>query len=84
MAFELLVQQDCVKGDQTYVVKLYFDADTNTQKHEYVLNDEVLFYIEYEAYPHDIPDIDLSLASIVEGFDLWYEQVGPDWRPEAF
>lgn len=84
MSFKLIGEEECVKGDQNYFVKLYFDEDTNTQKHEYVLNGEVLFYLEYEAYPHEIPDYDLSLESIVEGFHNWYDLVGSDWRPTVF
>ena len=84
MSFELIGEQECVKEDQSYFVKLYFDADTNTQRHEYVLDDEILFYIEYEAYPHDIADVDLNVESIVNGFDDWYDTFGPNWRPALF
>lgn len=84
MAFELIGEEEVVKADQVYFIKLYFDVDTNTQRHEYVLNDEILYGLEYEAYPHEIYHTDISLESIVSGFDAWYEQFGPNWRPQAF
>jgi hypothetical protein len=84
MSFNLIDEMDCVKGDQTYVVKLYFDADTNTQRHEYVLDDEILYYFEYEAPELEEPHKNLGILFVAEGFDYWYDQFGPDWRPEPF
>jgi len=84
MALQLFGERECAKGDQTYVVKVFFDEDTNTQRHEYVLNGEILFHLEYEFHLPQEPAQDDRLDAIVEGFDLWYDQVGPDWRPEAF
>lgn len=84
MSFELLAEQDSVKGDQTYTIKLYFDSDTNTQRNEYVLDGEILYHIEFEQTNYEEPEKDLSIDAIVEGFDEWYNEFGPDWRPEAF
>jgi len=84
MSFKLIDEVECVKGDQIYTVKMYFDADTNTQKHEYVLNDEVLYHFAYEAPDLEDPEKNLGITPIAEGFDYWYDQVGPDWRPSAF
>jgi hypothetical protein len=82
MAFELLNQAESVKGDKTYNIKLYFDKETNRQKHEYVLDEEVLYYLEYDAYSHEVAGSDISIEPIVSGFDSWYDQVGPDWKPQ--
>lgn len=84
MAFELIGERDSVKDNQTYVIRVYFDEDTNTQRNEYVLDEEVLYYIEFEQHYLQEADKDLSIDGVVEGFDDWYEQFGPDWRPEAF
>lgn len=84
MAFEIIGERDSVKDDQTYVIKVYFDEDTNTQRNEYVLDEEVLYYIEFEQHYLQEADKDLSIDGVLEGFDDWYEQFGPDWRPEAF
>jgi hypothetical protein len=82
MAFELLNQAESVKGNKIYIIRLYFDKETNTQKHEYVLDDEVLYYLEYGAYAHEVADFDLSIEPVVAGFDAWYDQMGPDWKPQ--
>ena len=84
MAFELLRTSDVVKGDRTYVVNLYFDYDTNMSRDEYTLNGEILYYYEYDASILTEPENDASLEALIEAFDLWYDQVGPDWQPEAF
>ena len=84
MTFKLIDEMDCVKGDQTYTMKMYFDSDTNTQRHEYVLNDQILYHLEYEIAPVEEPEKNLEVGSIADGFDHWYEEFGPDWRPEAF
>jgi hypothetical protein len=84
MAFELIGEKDSVKGDQTYAIKVYFDADTNTQRNEYVLNDEILYYIEFEQNEIQEADKDMSVDSVASGFDDWYDEFGPDWRPQAF
>lgn len=84
MAFELIGEQDSVKEDQTYTVKVYFDSDTNTQRNEYVLDDEVLYFIEFEEHNFLEPDKDLKVDAVAEGFDAWYDEFGPDWRPVAF
>lgn len=84
MAFELIGEKDSVKEDQTYTVKVYFDSDTNTQRNEYILDEEIIYHIEFEQ--HDLQEVekDLSVDGVVAGFDDWYDQFGPDWRPEAF
>lgn len=83
MSFKLIGEQDSVKENQTYTIKVYFDSDTNTQRNEYILEDEILYYIEFEQ--HNIQEEnDVSLNSVVLGFDDWYETFGPDWRPDAF
>lgn len=84
MSFQLLNEEACVKGSQTYMIRLYFDQDTNTQKHEYSLDDQVLYHIEYEALSYEVPNKDISLESIVLGFHDWYDEFGPNWRPVAF
>lgn len=84
MAFELVGERDVQKGDQTYVVKVHFDADTNTQRNEYILDEEVLYHFEFEQHELQEFDEDLSVDAVVEGFNDWYDQFGPDWRPEAF
>jgi hypothetical protein len=84
MSFKLIDEVECIKGDQTYTVKMYFDADTNTQGHEYVLDGEVLYHLNYEAPNLEEPEKNLGLNAIAEGFDYWYDQFGPDWRPEPF
>jgi hypothetical protein len=84
MSFKLINEQQCIKGSNTYIVKLYFDADTNTQKHEYVLNDEVLYNFAYEAPDLEEPEKNIGISAIVDGFEYWYDQFGPDWRPSAF
>lgn len=84
MSFKLIDEVDCVKGEQIYRITLYFDSDTNTQKHQYILNDETLYQIEYEVEPVEDPESNLEIDSIANGFDNWYDQFGPDWRPEPF
>lgn len=84
MAFELVGEEDSVKDDQTYTIRVYFDADTNTQRNEYVLDEEILYHIEFEQHELQEADRDLNVEAVVNGFDDWYEQFGPDWRPEAF
>lgn len=84
MAFELIAEADSVKEDQTYTIKIHFDSDTNTQRNEYVLDDEVLYFIEFEQHNVLEADKDLSIDSVVEGFDAWYDEFGPNWRPVAF
>lgn len=84
MAFQLVGQEDVVKGNLLYTVSLYFDPDTNTQKHEYVRDGEVLYYLEYEVFPSEEPDRDLDITAIVAGFNQWFDQFGPDWQPQAF
>ena len=84
MSFELINERDIVLQDQKYIVRLYFDHDTNTQRHEYVLEDEVLYYLEYESHPFEEPEKNINFESIVNGFHNWYNQFGPDWRPKAF
>lgn len=83
MSFQLVSQKNSIKEDQTYTIKAYFDSDTNTQRNEYVLDDEIIYYIEFEQ--HDIQEEkDVNIDSIVSGFDDWYDEFGPDWRPEPF
>lgn len=84
MSFNLVDEMYCVKEDKMYLVKLYLDSDTNTQRHEYVLDDEILYYIEYEALQVEESQDNLEIYSIADGFDAWYDQFGPDWRPEPF
>lgn len=84
MSFELIDEMDCIKGDQIYTIRLYFDADTNTQKHEYLIDNELLYYFEYEIPQVEKPRKDIDIKAVVEGFEYWYSQVGPDWRPEPF
>jgi hypothetical protein len=84
MAFELIDSKKRKKNNQFYTVKLYFDFDTNTQKHEYCLNENILYSLEYESYEFEDVKKDINIDSIVQGFDFWYDQVGPDWQPEAF
>lgn len=84
MSFNLIDEMYCVKAEQMYLVKLYFDSDTNTQRHEYILDDEILYYIEYEAFQVEDPEINIEIDSIVNGFDAWYDEFGPDWRPVPF
>jgi hypothetical protein len=84
MSFKLIDEMDSIKGDRTYIIKMYFDTDTNTQKHEYILNDEVFYHFSYEAPDLEDPEKNLGISSIADGFDYWYDQFGPDWRPEPF
>lgn len=84
MSFELIGQHEVEKENGTYVIKAYFDSDTNTQKNEYCLNKEVLFSQEYEMHYLDEPENDLDIDSVVEGFEYWFGIVGPDWRPQGF
>lgn len=84
MSFQLLAQRDVPKEDQEYSVRVYFDADTNTQRNEYLLDEEVLYFIEFEEHNVEEASKDISIDAIVEGFNSWYELVGPDWRPQAF
>jgi len=84
MAFELIGEQDSVKDDQTYTIRVYFDSDTNTQRNEYILEEEILYYIEFEQSEIQEADKDVSVDSVVAGFDDWHEEFGSDWRPQAF
>ena len=84
MAFELMGEEESVRGDQAYLVRVLFDADTNTQRNEYVLNEETLYHIEFEQHNVQEAENDIDIESIVAGFNEWYDQFGPDWRPEAF
>lgn len=84
MAFKLIAEQDSVKGDNTYTIRLYFDEDTNTQKNEFSLGEDVLYVFEFEQHNLLEPEKDASVESLVRGFDDWYDQFGPDWRPKAF
>lgn len=86
MSFQLLDESEVVREGNTFIIKLYFDYDTNMQKHEYVLNDEVFYFLEYEAWPFDEPEKDLRIGSIVAGFIDWYDQFGMEWiqRKEVF
>lgn len=84
MAFELMGEKDSIKGEKIYTIKVFFDADTNTQRNEYVVNGEVLYNIEFEQHDLQDPDKDLDLDSVVSGFDDWYDEFGPNWRPSPF
>jgi hypothetical protein len=84
MSFTLIGERESVKGDQTYFVRVLFDADTNTQRNEYILEEETLYHIEFEQHDMQEFDKDLSIESVVVGFNDWYDKFGPDWRPEAF
>lgn len=84
MAFELIGERESAKEENVYSIRVYFDADTNTQRNEYVLDEEVLYYIEFEQHEIQEADKDLSVDGVAAGFDDWYDQFGPDWRPQAF
>jgi len=84
MAFRLVGEKDNIKDDQVYTVKVYFDPDTNTQRNEYVLDEEILYNIEFEQKNIEEFDKDLSVESVCSGFNDWYQEFGPRWRPEAF
>jgi hypothetical protein len=84
MSFRLIGEEESVKGNQTYLVRVLFDADTNTQRNEYVLDEETLYHIEFEQHDIEEADKDLDISAVVAGFDEWYDTFGPDWRPEAF
>ena len=84
MSFILVGEEQSVKGDQTYIVRVLFDSDTNTQRNEYVLDEETLYHIEFEQHDIQEADSDIDISAIVSGFDDWYDKFGPDWRPEAF
>ena len=69
MAFELIGEREKVKEDQTYIIRVYFDADTNTQRNEYILDEEILYYIEFEEHEIQEADKDVSVDSVANGFD---------------
>jgi len=84
MSLQLIAEKDTPKEGQNYSVRVYFDADTNTQRNEYLLDEEIMYFIEFEVHVIDEPENDIRIDSLVEGFDSWYELVGPAWRPQAF
>jgi hypothetical protein len=84
MTFELMGEKESVKEDRVYVVRMLFDSDTNTQRNEYVLNEEILYHIEFEQHNIQEAENDLDIDSVAAGFDEWYDQFGPEWLPEAF
>jgi hypothetical protein len=84
MAFKLLAEADSIKGEQTYSVKTFLDNNTNTQRNEYILDGEILFAQEYEFVPMEEPEVNFNIQSTLDGFDIWYDIVGPDWRPTGF
>lgn len=84
MAFELLGEADCPRDGNAYSVKAFYDIDTSMQRNEYLLDNEVLFAQEYEVLEVENPETDIDIQSVINGFDIWYGVVGPDWRPTFF
>lgn len=84
MSFELLGEADCPKDGQAYSVKTFYDIESHMQRNEYLLDGELLFAQEYEVSDIQEPENDFDIQSTINGFEVWYDFVGPDWRPTFF
>lgn len=62
------------RDGKNYTIKVLYNNDDDTLRYEYILDEDVVYYLDQES-PVDEPDKDVENQSLIDGFDYWYDVV---------